>query len=245
MAKEQLMLNPRLLLLNAESRGRLPLRRRSVHARAIAFVVALSLMPVIILAGEPPSLSLAVGEDVVTVSNGTPRGTIILFSCERGSRNGRTHVRPRALALADEEGDGKVSLRPEGGVPLRSVWVAIDFSSGATATGGHPRFPLLVLPFEAASFRRDAAGAIAALDQELGGLILLVVRPDDGAWMLSAYDGARGDGDGARNARVSLAFDTASTIEGKKKAPKHLKAGDVIAAIDPSHLDVYLTRIGK
>lgn len=208
-------------------------------------MTALALVTTASAAQSAPAISLHVAEDAVNVSNVTPGGAVVLFSCARTSLNGRTHVRPRAVTLHDDDGDGAVRLTPEDAVPLRSVWIAVDFTSGATATGAHPRFTLFTTGIPAAAFRKDAEGEIERLDHDIRRLLLLVVRPGTGAWMLFARDGAEGDSDQSKNARLSMSFASARTVEGKAAAPKHLKADDVVAAIDPNHLDIHLTRIVK
>lgn len=190
------------------------------------------------------SVTIAVHEQVVTVSNVTPGGAVVLFTCARTSREGRTHVQRQTVTLHDEDGDGVVQFTPDRGVPLRSVWTATDLASGATAAGAHPRFPLVVRELAAASFRKDAQGAIARLERDTRRLLLLVVRPGTGAWMLFARDGAEGDADRAKNARVSIDFASARTVHGHTAAPKHLQPADVVMAVDPNHLDVWVTRIG-
>ena len=194
-------------------------------------------------AQTPRTLSISVDEDSVGVTNATPGGTVVLIMCDRGSRNGRTHVRKHTVMLQDDDRDGALRFTPETKVALRSVWVAVDMSSAATAAGAHPNFPLVVTDIPLSRFRKDTEGAIAAVDHELRRLFLVLVRPGSGAWTLLARDGKTGDADGAENARLTLKFAEARAIEGKASAPKHLKPNDVLVAIDPSRLDVYLARM--
>lgn len=183
-------------------------------------------------------------EESVTIANVTRGGSAVLFMCERGSRDGRTHVRKQALILRDDDGDGTLHFTPESKVALRSVWVAVDFASGATAAAAHPGFPLVLSEIPVTRFKKDADG-IAELEQELRRMVLLLVRPGNGAWTLLARDGQLGDSDRAENARLTLRFADARAIEGKVAAPKHLKKNDVLVAIDQSRLDVYLARIAN
>lgn len=199
-------------------------------------------------AAEPPAFAVTVNDGTVTVSNVTPGGAVVLFSCERGSLRSRTHVQPHAFTLHDEDGDGIISLRPERGVPPQSVWFAADLLTGAAATAAHPAFRMSVFAIADGAFKKDAEGAIAMLDQQWRGVLLLLVRPGSqraGAWMLFTHDGGKADTDGVPNGRVALSFASARAVEGKDKAPKHLQAGDVVAAIDPSFLDVYIARVAK
>lgn len=195
-------------------------------------------------ASAPAQITLSIGSSV-KIANATPGGSVVLFSCARTSRQGRTHVTRQALTLVDDNGDGIIEFTPEVGIPLRSVWIAVDHLSGALAAGAPISFPLTISELTAGAFKNDADGAIAQLEKQLRRLMLLLVRPGNGAWTSAARDGDRPDADQMRNARVALAFGAARPIRGSPAAPSQLRPGDVVVAIDPSHLDIYVARIDK
>ncbi len=196
-------------------------------------------------AAQPAPLSIQVSERTITISNTTKGGQVVLFSCSRGMREGRIHVQPAARMLQDDDRDGVVRVVPEGSVLIRSVFVAVDYASGSIATGAHPAYPLLVSPIGAATLRRDSDGDIAQLAHELPRLVLLLVRPAQGAWLLRGRDGDDSDHDASGNGQVLLSFEDAVPITGGNKAPKKLITGDAIAAIDPGHLDVFVGQVAK
>ena len=210
----------------------------------VTFIVAL-LLPVASVRSEPVPLSLMISDSGIVISNVTKGGDVVLFSCTRGTRDRRIHVQPLASMLNDDDRDGTVSVSRADGVPIRSVWIAVDYTSGSTATGAHPMFPLLVSTIGEEMFRKNAAGEIAELVHEQPRLVLLLVRPGQGAWLLRAFDGGEGDRDGTASGKLSLFFEDARSITGKDKAPKGVKKDDVVVAIDPGHLDVFLSRISK
>jgi len=107
-----------------------------------------------------------------------------------------------------------------------------------------PEFPLVVQPLGESSLRKDVEQEIAELAVDTPRLLVLVVRPGAGAWIEAVFDGEKGDHDGA-NGRVKLSFDELQTIDGKDKAPKHLKRDDAVVAIDPGHLDVFTAQVGR
>ena len=109
----------------------------------VTFIVAL-LLPVASVRSEPVPLSLMISDSGIVISNVTKGGDVVLFSCTRGTRDRRIHVQPLASMLNDDDRDGTVSVSRADGVPIRSVWIAVDYTSGSTATGAHPMFPLLV-----------------------------------------------------------------------------------------------------
>lgn len=222
-------------------RSRIMSRLQTCVARGITF--AILLIAETTAGAQVPALSLIVDEYRVNVVNATPGGEVVLVMCERGSLNGRTHVRRQAVMLRDADSDGAFQFTPERKVALRSAWIVVDMSSGNIAAAAHPRFPLMVTQIPLKNLKKDAEGAFAAMDLELRRLFLVLVRPRTGAWMLLARDGRAGDADGRENASLTMKFAEARAIEGDAPTPKQLKRDDVLVAIDPSRLGVYLVRI--
>jgi hypothetical protein len=193
------------------------------------------------------AIALVVAPDSVTIQNVPPGGSVVLFTIARTTVNRRIHLENWGKVLRDDDGDGMVRFDPERNrVPPRSVWVAVDMASGSHAVGAHPGFPLYHQPLAPESLRRQPGlPDVAALELELPRLMLLLVRPGKGAWILFGIEGGPGDGDASANRKLSMLFEQADSISGKEKAPQHLLAGDFIAAIDPGHLDVWTTVVGK
>lgn len=168
----------------------------------------------------------------------------MLFSSAKRARNGSTLSEALPRVLSDSDRDGVVILDEP--IPLTSVWIAVDSTTGAYGTGAQVEFPIYVRPIAPAFYRKDAEDQIAALEQRLARVGLLLVRPRQGAWMLRGREGAYGDSDGAANSRLLMAFgDLLPVGNGKEKAPKQLKAGDVVVAIDLGQLDIFIGQVTK
>jgi hypothetical protein len=206
-------------------------------------ICALLLLCVAVNAGA--ALNVSVDETGVNVSGVARGGSVVLFSCMRVQRTRAIGVKPEAVSLRDDDNDGTIRYAPKDGVPLRSVWIAVDQSSGEAAPAARADFPLLVSPIGDGDFKKDVEGEIASMGQELMRFSMLLVRPGSGAWTLTGFDGEKSDRDGIGDGRVKLAFEDAQTVFGKDKAPKHLKKGDTVVVIDPGHLDVFLSTIDK
>lgn len=196
-------------------------------------------------AATTSALSLSVTLQTVTISNVPTGGSVVLFSCARIPGRRSISVQPLAKVLRDETREGAIHYTPATGIPLRSVWIAVDPESGQIATSAPAEFPLIVTPLGESSFKKDAEGELASMAVELPRLIVLLVSPKKGAWVLKAFDGEAADHDGHSNGRVELAFEDATTLYGSDRAPKHLKNDDIVVAIDPGHLDVFTVQIGK
>lgn len=200
------------------------------------------------LAEEPAltatPLVLEVGESSVRVSNVTPGGDLVLFSCAKVARKGAAFSETLPRLLRDDDGDGVVIL--DGPVPIVSVWIAVDWRTGVVGTGARDGFPVYVATISPALYRKDAENQIAALEKRIPRLMLLLVRPEKGAWVLRVREGGEGDRDNEANGRLLLAFEDAKPIPGgKEKAPRHLNAGDVVIAVDLGHLDIFVGEVTK
>jgi hypothetical protein len=209
------------------------------------FIFRFALLLAASAASAAPALQIAVSAQSVTISNVPANHAIVLFSCSRRSAFRSIAVRPEARVLRDDDHDGVVRFTPADGIALRSVWVAVDESTGETISGARSGFPLLVSAIGPDNFRKDVQGEIASLAVDLPRLVLLIVTPGKGAWLVKGFDGEASDRDGQSNGRVQLSFEDATPIDGKDKPPQHIKKDDVLAAIDPGHLDVFITQVGK
>src|SRR5438270_459073 len=131
--------------------------------RILVCTMIIAALPISVAAASAAPLTIAVAAQGVTVANVTKGGSIVLFSCARYSRYRSIGVRPEARVLRDDDGDGIVRFAADGPIPIRSVWVAVDETSGDAAAGAPPDFPLLVSPLGADSLRKDVQGEIASL----------------------------------------------------------------------------------
>jgi hypothetical protein len=195
------------------------------------------------VAAQTPSVT--VDEFGVRIGGITPGGSAVVLSTSRGTFRGHLDIRSDARLILDADGDGVIQYTPERPVELRSVWAAVDFTTGAYAVAAPPGFPLYVREWQEASFRKDADGAIVGLARSIPRLVFLLVRPGKGAWLLRAADGGAGDRDGAKNGDLTVAFEDLVAVDGKEKAPKDVKEGDAVIAIDPGQLDVFVTGVRK
>jgi hypothetical protein len=213
--------------------------------RLLLCTVVLAALPVSVAAAAAAPLTIAVTAQSVTVANATKGGSIVLFSCARYSRYRSIGVRPEARVLRDDDGDGVVRFAADTPIPIRSVWVAVDQTSGNAVAGAPADFPLLVSPLGAGDLRKDVQGEIASLAAALPRLIVLLVSPGKGAWVLAAFDGEATDRDTKKDGHILLSFSDARAVDGKDKPPNQVKKDDVVVAIDPGHLDVFITQVGK
>ena len=214
-----------------------------MHALA-RFAITALLLALPFSASAQEALSLTVTEAGVSVGGVTPGQEVVLFSFAKRIRNEDIFLEPLGRLLSDDDRDGMVTITEK--VPLRSVWIAVDQKSGAVATGARPEWEPHVTSLGEFRFRKDDQDEIVSIERQIPRLVVLLVRPGLGAWVTRGEDGLKTDGDKEANGKVRVSFEDAPPlVEGKEKGPKHLKAGDVIAAVDPGRLDIFIGQVTK
>lgn len=220
------------------------MRTRFASACALATLFALVPLSSFTAAQAQTTPQVHVERDHVRISNLEPGAQIVLFSCAKYVKRGTLYSDPQARLLGDDDSDGVITLASD--VPNASVWVAVEFRTGTVAAGALPGFGLTVREIGETLYRKDADEQIIGLERSIPRLQVLLVRPKQGAWGLRVREGGPGDSDGEANGRMRISFEDAQPIPGgKEQAPRHLKAGDVVIAIDPGHLDVFVGQVTK
>ncbi|MGN6184317.1 MAG: hypothetical protein ACTHQM_11755 [Thermoanaerobaculia bacterium] len=215
--------------------------------RVLSFLMFILLCAGALNAAQPPAnLQIELAPARVSMTGVTPGGKVIVFAVTLQSERGMQTLRRFEQVMVDDDRNGIVVLDPNGGVPLRSIWTAVDLASGAKAIRVPAGFDLNDRQIDAREFRKDPAGVLDAFFQEALSLDFLLVRPGAGAWQLRAREGGSRDGDRARDGKLSVVFEDAQPMDTDfGKAPKHLKAGDVLIAIDPGRLELMTATISK
>lgn len=190
-------------------------------------------------AAEPPAPPLAITVDAVqvVVTGVTPKQRAALFVVAQLVEGFGITTSRRTEVLEDTDGDGTVSFKPSGGVPVRSVWFAIDLAKGTSVEGQSAEF--------LAGERALPAGAPSAEHSSLPFVVgeVLVARSNVGVWDAHIVDGHGGDKDGKSDGVVDLALDSLRTSGSGPARPSQLQAGDTIVAVDPLTLEYVVTQV--
>lgn len=205
-------------------------------ASAIA-APALHAAPVVILSGRS-----LVAEGL------TPEGRAVVFTI--GKPPGHLMaVTSRLDAMIEADAAGVASLELPAAIAERSVWVVVDVESGEVALASPEGFPLRQVEFPG----RGVGQSRRFLRDERRFLEILVVRPaaavpagkdaasESGAWGRSFGDGGEDDGDGELDGKIEAVLERLRPIgESPALPPEILMPGDVVVAVDPVTLEIYL-----
>lgn len=183
------------------------------------------------------ALEVRVAERELLVSGARPGATVLVIGVTREPRGFHSLLRTHALpaVVSDARGDAKIAYGAE--VPAKSLWIAVDVQTGLTGAGAPGDFPVR-------QFEIDP-GAVAPDRVVLARTVLdmLVVRPGAGAWLLSAYEGGRGDGDRAVDGKLSVLASELAPAVGKERLSGGLRPGDVVIALDPDQMEYGIVRV--
>lgn len=195
-----------------------------------------------------PILHLSTDSTDIQIDSLEPGSSVALFGAHRRLEGFTTVAGGLQEILADEDGDGSVNFALENvgagvGVPLASVWIAVDLTSGLSNVAWPEEFQpsTLAEPTLRLNTLDGAEEATEAL--EISGRLLEVflVRPGSDAqvWHQSLANGGPKDRDPDPTS-MSLRLEELNALaEGTAEAapaPASLEAQDLVILLDPTRL---------
>lgn len=176
---------------------------------------------------------IAFSPNAVRASGLTPGKDAVYLEAARIARAYARDVLTVADRMHDSDGDGAVDLPFGPRLPLHSLWIVVDFESGAsTVATPDPNGP-------AYTQERLNMGQLRQLSREGRYRMFLLVRPGAGAWKLIVADSGRYDADGPiPDDKVKFDIARMEPLGDSPEAPGHLERGDVVFVIDPIDLTV-------
>jgi hypothetical protein len=191
---------------------------------------------------------MTVSATTVTISGATPHGKIVFFGVGRFIDQTTVTIRRLDQIVVDDDGDGVVTVDIGGAVPWKSIFAAVDFSSGRYVLGtpDATMFPLIPLPLDASPFVADEQGVLRKIVVHHRICEMLHVRPGVGVWAQVLADGNKFDSDLTTNglATANVASD-AATADGAPPAPDSFAAGDVVVLIERQRMQSWATTVGS
>lgn len=209
-------------------------------ARLAAWLVLL-ILTASPLAAAPFRVTLE--SDAVVISGLTAKGKAALLGVTREiGEDDYPTARRHLEVLTDDDGDGVVRYPVEGGVPLRSVFAAVDLASGDFETVSPEALGLRRVNWRGRGPGRRPDGKDSVADRRRI-LELLVVRPNVGVWAARLKDGDGSDGDGVIDGRVEGLLESLSPLGAGPEAPAVFQRDDVVLALDPTVLEITLVKV--
>jgi hypothetical protein len=207
------------------------------------FSVGMVLWLLLAAPGAAAPLRMVLEGDAVVISGVTARGKAALLGVTREiGEDEYTTARRHLEVLTDEDGDGVVRYPVEGGVPVRSLFAAVDLASGDFETVSPEALGLRRVNWRGRGPGRGPGGRDSVEDRRRI-LEILVVRPNVGVWAARVKDGDESDGDGVIDGRVEGLLEGLSPLGAGPEAPSVFQRGDIVLALDPTVLEITLAKV--
>jgi hypothetical protein len=187
----------------------------------------------------PPTLTFT--DDAVVIEGIGEGGRVAAFAVVRDITNFHLTFGRLDALLTDDDKDGVVEWKLERPVPLQSMWAAVDVESGEFAVATPGDYPLRRLAVPANALGASRREGVDALIAEWRALVeILLVRPGEGAWVLTAGADVEGDEDDDRdNGRIATALEDLQPLGTSPPPPKRIAPKDVLVVMDPDTMELY------
>jgi hypothetical protein len=182
----------------------------------------------------------------LVVRNLTPGSAVALLAVAHEPAYYMMRVVARRELLKDDDKDGVVRYVPDHGVAFRSIWIVVDVASGESAMTTPAGYEPVEM-YQRGAGRGQAVQAIVnTLDIGREAVEILLVRPGEGAWFVTARDRGFSDQDGQANGRIRLNPRKLRSPQGAYgEGPHAMRNGDVVAMIDPDILEYWWATMGR
>lgn len=202
----------------------------------LASLLLLVLVPTLPTGAEP---ILTFTERSVVVDGTTPGADVAVLTVWRERFPGWSRTTRFAELLPDPENIGRVELVLGREIPQDSLWIAADLVTGefAVATPRSHPFPEM----EPAARRLNPS--LEGLEADRETLELMFVRPGEGAWHLTVWDGGTGDEDATPDGRLRAFLPSLEPL-GLAPPLQRPRPGDLVFGIEARRMEWFASAIG-
>ena len=211
-------------------------RSRVAASLAILLTAAAAARPA---AASPAQPTLSWSGATARVQGVTPGGTVIWFAAIRDVEEyavAQTNVAQTGSADAT----GTASLTLANPISPYSIWVAVDYQTGAWVTGSpSPVFPLQQTVLHPAALSIGNAETPDYLLDAADRIQVLLVRPGQGAWTKTLGRGGVDDESSPADGKLKLRLHNLDPlISAAAPAPDKVAADDLLFLVHPQTMDL-------
>ena len=205
------------------------------RVRSLSFAVALLL----VCAAPAFPADMTFTDHAVTISGLTPSGQVALCGVVLEPLGYDSRI-VRVAKIVTADAVGTISYTTATSID-RSVWTAVDLTSGALAKGASKRSRAEII--DSLTEAQPLRVGMIKFARPSAFLIVMLVRPGTGVWILNAGDGGPDDDDGTSDARVTISLKRLQPLSSGLPVLSALAPGDAVIAIDPYTLRAYTARL--
>jgi hypothetical protein len=185
------------------------------------------------------TLALAFSAQAVQAQGLTPSGTVIWLGVGRDVQE-YALIQSLVPRVGNADALGRAALSLPGPVPVLSIWIAVDYQTGAHVLGSPSAdFPVQQGSLDPAALAVGSGSSPDFLSDGADGIHVLLVRPGQGAWIKTLGRGGADDESNPGDSRLRLRLShMTSLIQGGAAAPGKVSAGDLLFVVHPRTMDV-------
>jgi len=209
-------------------------------ALIVASILAMLFASTVLVGAPPPAVKIS--DSTVIATGITPVGQVGWFAFARERTDWVTRVLHWENLSATADSTGQAVLDLGRSVPVKSIFVAVDMTTGAFAASSPPEYPWasqVDFPNAGLAFASDKASVISLRDSH-DELEVLVVRPRVGAWRSTVR---HDEGPETEEPGVVVNFASLAPWGSAPPSPGALRAGDLIVAIDPNRFEYFAQQL--
>lgn len=181
----------------------------------------------------------------VVAAGVAPGARVYFASLSLTAREYVLRVEKPSGVVVDDDRDGVARLDLAHDVRARSLWLVVDGDAGSFTVAAPPGFVVSEFALPASAVHAAPSGALRRIMLHRRHLDVFVIRPGSGIWTGTAKDGSRRDVDETFNGKVTLDLEAFSALSGSPEPPQHLRAGDVVLAVDRDTFEYYVAKQGR
>ncbi|MEM7483482.1 MAG: hypothetical protein AAF481_20170 [Acidobacteriota bacterium] len=185
-----------------------------------------------------PSLEITRADTGVTVTGVTPGAEVVLLGVGRSRSGFRPVLETWPELLADDNGDGSVTLLSEIPFPELSAWGAVDLASGETAILEVPDLDALPVPLRAFASDGSRVGLARRTVEVLWARPGAKGEAKARASVGTIGDGGSADADGKLDRRVTFRPRGLRQLVGPEERNGAFAGGDVLIVVDSETLEM-------
>jgi len=210
-----------------------------IHVFALLAVLA-----ALSASADQSHITVQVNPKEIVVSGVTPGSDVYLFGGLQVAHGDYSSLDRVDLTATDDDHDGVVHFPYPKGVPLRSVWIAVDQRNGDVGAGTRAGYPLKISDIPPGAWKSKSGKGLDTLSIAHKALQYLLVHPGQGAWRWVAHQGGGHDEDGLNDRILTISPDHMLPAKSPGPKPPHVfPGGGVLVAIDPYTLEVVTSRV--
>jgi hypothetical protein len=192
-----------------------------------------------------PNPALVFPAGAVEVQGMTPGGTVIWFAAARDVQE-YAAIQSITAQVGVADATGQAILTPAAPVSPLSIWIAVDYKTGAYAlSSASAGFPLQQFGVDSSALSVGSAATPDFLLETGDRIYVLLVRPGHGAWTKTVGRGGVSDESSAGDASLRLRLGHLDVLlKSGDAAPDKASPKDLIFVIRPRTMEVGTLTVG-